>query len=119
MPRKSAKTDAAFLLDIDLAAEGAMRFSAGMSFKQFMADEKTRAAVLHELLVLGEATKRLSDQVRAANPEIPWKKIAGNRDRLIHGYDEIDFESVWNTLTVDLPALRRQIAPLLPPNPDA
>lgn len=76
-----------------------------------------QSAVLHRLLVLGEAAKRISRPFRAAHPEIPWSQMAGMRDRLIHGYDEVDLDEVWRTVTRDVPALLEQIEPLLPPPP--
>ena len=60
-----------------------------------------QAAVLHELLVLGEAAKRLSAAFREEHPDVPWKAIAGMRDRLLHGYDDVDLDLVWKT--VDCP----------------
>jgi len=56
-------------------------------------------------MVIGEATKKLSGDFRDSNPEISWKSIAGMRDKLIHKYDEVDLNEVWDTINIDLPRL--------------
>ena len=75
-------------------------------------DLKTQSAVLHQLMLFGEGVKRLSDEFRDEHPEIPWRLIAGMRDRLIHSYDEVDLDQVWKTVGEDLPALIASIEPL-------
>jgi uncharacterized protein with HEPN domain len=65
-------------------------------------------------MVMGEAVKRLSKEFRAGHPQIPWPLIAGMRDKLIHGYDIVDLEQVWQTADSDVPALLAEIGPLLP-----
>jgi uncharacterized protein with HEPN domain len=67
-----------------------------------LSDVKTQSAVLHQLLIIGEA-------VNVAHPGVPWSLIAKTRDKLIHSYDGVDFEEVWKMLTSDLPELIRQI----------
>lgn len=63
---------------------------------------------------MGEAAKRLSDAFRSSHPDLPWKMIAGMRDKLIHAYDEADMEEVWNTVTVDIPRLIPSLEALIP-----
>src|SRR5690606_33058725 len=92
-----------------------IRFVEEVDAAAFEKNELVQSAVLHQLLVLGEATKRLSEDFRMAHPHIPWALIAQNRDRLIHGYDTVDLGIVWNTVTSDVPELLKQIEPLLPP----
>ena len=82
-----------------------LAFIAGSSLEAFQDDEKTRSAVLYQLLVIGEATKRLSGEFRNAHSAIKWTSIAGMRDHLIHAYDSVDWEEVWNTATKDVPHL--------------
>lgn len=86
--------DDATLLDILRAARLALEFRGGLDKAVFLTDVKTQAAVLHELLVLGEAAKRLSAGFREEHPDVPWKAIAGMRDRLLHGYDDVDLDLV-------------------------
>jgi len=69
---------------------------------------------VHQLLIIGEAVKRLSPEVRGAHPEVPWKLIAGTRDKLIHFYEGVDLDEVWKMVTADLPQLIRRIEPLVP-----
>ena len=70
-----------------------------------VAMEDDLSALFHELLVIGEAPKRLSTSFRDENPSIPWRQIAGMRDKLIHAYDAVDLGEVWRTATVDVPAV--------------
>ena len=109
MPR-----DEAILLDVAKAARRAREFASGYDRVAFLADAKTQSAVLHQLLVLGEAVKRLSEAFRARHPAIPWRLMAGMRDQLIHGYDFVDYDEVWKAVQDDIPLLREQIEPRLP-----
>jgi uncharacterized protein with HEPN domain len=102
------------LLDVARAAKAARDFTAGMNREAFLKDAKTQSAVLHQLLILGEAVKRLSGEFRSAHNEIPWTLIAGMRDKLIHAYDEVDLEQVWKTVGSDILDLIVRITPLLP-----
>lgn len=79
MPR-----DDAHLLDILRAARLAIEFKGTVEQSEFLGDAKTQSAVLHQLLIVGEAVKRISPEFRAAHPEAPWRAIAGTRDKLIH-----------------------------------
>jgi uncharacterized protein with HEPN domain len=106
--------DDATLLDILRAARLAVEFRGPQDKATFMADAKTQAAVLHELLVLGEAAKRLSTAFRDEHSDVPWKAIAGMRDRLLHGYDDVDLDLVWKTVDEDLPALVASLEGLAP-----
>jgi uncharacterized protein with HEPN domain len=106
--------DRAVLLDIVHAAELVLEFKGGMDKTTFLSDAKTQSAILHQLMVMGEAVKRLSREFRAGHPQIPWPLIAGMRDKLIHGYDIVDLEQVWQTADSDVPALLAEIGPLLP-----
>ena len=113
MPR-----DDATLLDIARAARLVIEFKANLDETVFIDDIKTQSAVLHQLMVMGEAVKRLSPEFRANHPEIPWALIAGMRDKLIHGYDMVDFDHVWKTANHDVPRLLASIEPLLPKQQD-
>ena len=104
--------DDAAILDILRAARLARTFVAGMDRHSFLADDKTQSAVVHQLLVIGEAAKRVSDSMRAAQPAVPWASMTGMRDKLIHEYDDVDLEEVWQTVARDLPSLIAALAPL-------
>jgi uncharacterized protein with HEPN domain len=70
--------------------------------------------VIRRLTIVGEATKRLSDELRDRYPEIPWKKMAGLRDVVVHKYDEIDLDVLREIVDVNLPDVFRLLQPLLP-----
>ena len=89
--------------DIVNAARLAVEFTLGLDQEAFLADIKTQSAVIHQLLVMGEAVKRLSLAYRESRPQVPWKLVAGMRDILIHGYDIVDMEQVWQTVQADIP----------------
>ena len=86
------------LSDILQAAQDIQNFTQGKSREAFIADEKTKSAVLYKFAVMGEATKLLPDQVREQYPDIPWRSIAGLRDKVIHGYIGVDYELLWETI---------------------
>ncbi len=101
--------DEIILLDIIRAIRLVVEFTEDMDKDSFLGDIKTQSAVLHQLMVMGEAVKRLSMDYRSQYSQIPWKLMAGMRDKLIHGYDIVDLEEVWRTVEVDVP----QVLPLL------
>lgn len=106
--------DETILLDIARAARLIVEFKQGMDKSAFKKDIRTQSAILHQLMVVGEAAKRLSQDFRSGHPEIPWALIAGMRDKLIHGYDIVDLDEVWKTADADVPKLLSSIEPLLP-----
>lgn len=83
-------------------------FTAGMSREAFLADEKTQSAVIMQLALIGELAKRMPEEAKATVP-LPWKEIAGFRDRAIHDYFEVDLDIVWNTVQSDLPDLKNAL----------
>jgi uncharacterized protein with HEPN domain len=109
--------DQATLLDILRAARLALEFGGGLTRSVLEDDLRTQSAVLHQLMLLGEGVKRLSDRFRDEHSEIPWRLIAGMRDRLIHGYDDVDLDQVWETVVEDLPELIPSIERLVTPQP--
>lgn len=106
--------DTSAVLDIYNAAVKILAFSKGFDQKKFLADERTQSAILHQLLIIGEAVKRLSSDFRLGHPEIRWTPMAGMRDILIHAYDTVDLDEVWRTVTADIPPLIANLQPLLP-----
>lgn len=106
--------DDAILLDLLKAARLVVRFKGKLAKKAFLRDVKTQSAILHQLLVIGEAVKRLSENFRAQHPEIPWTGIAGMRDNLIHQYDAVDLDEVWKTVTKDIAPLISFLERLVP-----
>ncbi len=97
--------DNAIILDILKSARLATEFLGNADQDSFNNDPKTQSAILHQLLLIGEAVKRLSDNFRAQHGSVPWKRIAGMRDVLIHQYDDVDLDEVWRTVRNELPDL--------------
>jgi uncharacterized protein with HEPN domain len=89
------------------------RFIVGMSYEAFVADDRTRDAVIRNLEIIGEAAKNLPDDVVAKAPEVEWRKIRGMRDVLAHGYFGLDAKLVWSTATTKLEELERAVRRLL------
>jgi uncharacterized protein with HEPN domain len=98
-----------YLAEILSAIDRALAYTAE-GRRAFFADPRTQDAVIRNIEVIGEAVRGLSDATRDAHPQIPWSKIAGTRDRLIHGYFNVDLEIIWEIVETELPTLRRQIA---------
>ena len=111
------RDDTAILLDIAHAATLVAKFLTGKDKTAFLDDELTQSAVLHQILVLGEAAKRLSPEFRSRYPNVPWSDMAGMRDKLIHAYEAVDYDEVWSTATKDIPELLVWVTPLLPEEP--
>lgn len=111
------RRDDASLLDIVIACRYIIRFAADVDTFTFFEDKKTQFAILQQLTVIGEAVKRISAEFRDQHPEIPWRNIAGLRDNLVHEYDHIDLDTIWDVATQRIPVLLSQIEPLIPPQP--
>lgn len=106
----SHRDDNTCLLDIAHAARAVVSFIEGMDETAFRGDMKTQAAVQHQIMIIGEASKRLTPAFRDAHPDIPWNAIARMRDRLIHGYGTVDLGVVWITANEAIPELLRAVA---------
>jgi uncharacterized protein with HEPN domain len=104
---------AEFLADIVAYASDAIAFVAGHSRESFEADKKATYAVEGCLAVIGEAGKRLPPEVRQRRPDLPWRGMAGMRDRLVHGYFSLGLEYIWRTVNEDLPVLIPAVRQLL------
>jgi len=83
------------------------------SFEQFVSDRKTVDVVIRNLEIIGEASKKIPEDIRSLWPEVAWRKISGTRDILIHAYFEVDLEIVWNIVQTKLPDLKSTIQNIL------
>jgi uncharacterized protein with HEPN domain len=99
------KRDEELLVDLLSYAKLAVRRAGGRSQDELIVDKDLQSLLIHPLLVIGEAVKNLSLEFRQGSQEIPWERIAGMRDRLIHAYDRVDWKIVWETVTLQLPTL--------------
>lgn len=106
------------MLDILLAGRRIAQFVEACDESTFRAAEEKHWAVVSQLSIIGEAVRRLSEDFCNAHPNIPWRQIAGMRDRLVHAYDKINWSLVWLTATDEVPHLLSQLEPLVPPPPE-
>ena len=84
-----------------------------INFDEFLKDGKTCDAIIRCLEVIGEATKNISKEIRDKYPAIPWRDMAGMRDKIIHGYFTVDFETVWLVIKEEIPKLKPMIVKVL------
>ena len=107
--------DPAYLLDILQAARRIREGVEGVTKATFLKEWMRHSAIVRQIEIIGEATKRLSEEFRNQHPEIPWRSMAGMRDVVIHGYDHVDIEEVWRVAEADMPRLIMMLEPLVPP----
>ena len=101
------------LVDILNAAETILRFKGEIDKTSFTQDTLVQSAILYQLLIIGEAVRRLSTEFIDTTSDIPWRMISGTRNRLIHRYDDIDLDIVWKVLETDIPSLISRIKAML------
>jgi len=95
-----------YIKDIIESIDKIEEFTKGMSYNQFYDDEKTRSAVVHKILVIGEATKSIPSNIRARYPQVPWSDMAKMRDKIAHYYFGIDYEIIWNVTKEKMPEIK-------------
>ncbi|QZZ19815.1 DUF86 domain-containing protein [Leptothermofonsia sichuanensis E412] len=101
------------LIDISTAIQQTLLYAQGIDQDNLQQDDEKQAAILYRLIVIGEATKRLSNEFRERYPAIPWRQMAGLRDVVIHDYDELDFDILWNVIHINLPDILPEIQAIL------
>ncbi len=104
------------LLDMLQSAQIVMNYIAGRSQDELATDLQFQDAMIRRLLMIGEASKRVSEITRQTLTTIPWIAISGMRNRLVHEYDEIDLDVIWDTAVNSLPNLILELEKVVPPN---
>lgn len=102
------RRDGERLADIIEAAEK-ISIRAGKGRHAFDADEDVQIVLVHLIQVIGEAASGLSDELISAYPEVPWRQIVAIRNRVVHGYFEVDLDILWDVATIDVPHLAGQV----------
>ncbi len=107
------RIDEDYIRDILDAIDKIEKFVEDMDYEKFSRDDKTKFAVVRALEIIGEAVKNISNELKERHPNIPWKTIAGMRDKLIHAYFGVDWEVVWLTVDKDIPKIKLAFEKLL------
>jgi uncharacterized protein with HEPN domain len=105
-----------YVEDVLKAMDDALDFVKDMNYDVFVKDKKTVYAAIRALEIIGEATKNIPSAIKIRYPEIPWKDMAGMRDKVIHAYFGVDLKRVWSTITVDIPSIKPCFEKLLKDN---
>jgi uncharacterized protein with HEPN domain len=106
-------SDEELVWDIVHAARRIGRYSQDLSRERFFDDDLRQSAIIRQIGIIGEASRRLSAEFRAAHKEIPWTSIIGMRNEVIHAYQRVNLDDVWRVVISDGPALIRNLEPLL------
>jgi len=107
------KDDLVYIRHVSDALVKIIDYTSGMNKKEFISNPKTQDAVIRQFEIIGEATKQLSKAFRDKHSDVPWKKLAGLRDKLIHDYMGVDVLAIWKSVVSDLPELRKQIKEII------
>ena len=107
------KEDKVYLLHIRDAIKNVEKFVGDFNFEKFLKNDLTQSASIRQIEIIGEAVKKLSANFKKQYTEIPWRDIAGMRDKLIHDYFGVDEKRVWETIKRDLPKLKEKIKEIL------
>ena len=102
-----------FLQDIQNSVTKIFKYTANIDYQEFISNDMVKDAVERNFEIIGEAVKNLSEDFRNKYPNIPFKQIAGMRDKLIHDYFGVDYEIVWKTITDKLPEFSKNIKNLI------
>jgi uncharacterized protein with HEPN domain len=111
------KRNLQFLLDMLQSAELIMTYMAQCSKAEFVENVQLQDSVIRRLLVIGEAARRVSEATRQTLPNISWQEINGMRNRLVHEYDDINLNIVWDVIQSEIPSLIKELKLQIPPEP--
>jgi len=111
------KRDLQFLLDMLQSAELILTYTAQCSKDEFVANVQLQDSVIRRLLVIAEAARRVSDTTRQALPNVSWQEINGMRNRLVHEYNDVNLNIVWDVVQFEIPPLIEELKLQIPPEP--
>ena len=103
------KNDTAYLRHVLDAISRIEEYTQEIEYEEFMENHLIQDGVIRQIEIIGEATKKLSNEIREKYPGIPWSDMAGMRDKLIHGYLGVDMDAVWGTVEDDIPLLKSKL----------
>jgi uncharacterized protein with HEPN domain len=103
------------LIDIIESIKLIFQYVEGVNRNTLAANIEKQDAILRRITIIGEATKRLTQDFRSQHPTVPWREIAGMRDVITHDYNEVDLEEIWTVVSENLPSLLSYIEPLVMP----
>jgi uncharacterized protein with HEPN domain len=101
------------IADIFEAVQDSLEITQGMDYATFRQDKKTLKAVLYNLALIGEAARKLPEEITARFPSIPWREMGDLRNIVIHEYFGIDAKIIWETITIELPPLVSKLKDIL------
>lgn len=107
------KEDSVYLNHIIEAINNILDDTKDFTEEQFLSNRTIKDAVTHNIQIIGEAVKLISEKTREKNTDVPWQKIARTRDMLIHHYFDVDDKELWKIITDDLPMLKKAVSKIL------
>ena len=106
------RSNVSLIDDMLRAVESIERYSVS-SFESFLDDEKTQDAIMFNLIIMGEAANKIERDFQEKHQQIPWASIIGTRNVIVHGYDQVKLQIIWDILTKDLPSLKNKLVSIL------
>jgi len=107
--------DDTYLVDILESSKMALTYVSGKSWDEFYEDTQCQDAVVRRIEIIGEAARRVSQETREKHPQIPWREMTSMRNLVIHEYDVVDINQVWDTVQNKIPPLIKELAKIVPP----